>query len=393
MKEGETFFDAMTGANQNLSDSTNFFRRTFREIGPQRGLRNQWKKKVKFDALPEELSADDEELKLEFWNQRDAQVLLRSLFRLGRGGFKLVHPDDIQDDIEEVENRDFPKKEIMNFMRVFCDNCLIEKDINEVGWYNVIQRLNLFMNEEYGQIPNLPDETDEDETEKDETEEEETEEEETDKDENEEDKYMKVNNSSDEENPNLLDETEEDHETDEGDKYMKVNNSSDKKSCLSEVHCSECHNIAPVHSLESDEISVENKSDFSGSENEGQTIDKSSSSSSIISSSKVHRKDEISSTSAVGLYSDSNLSTIRYKKKRCLEEKVLDGNLKLASPTDIVRKINEDDASYPSKKPRLGHYAETDIGISEDNKRDKYTYKQTMMSSVYAETIQALNFE
>lgn len=156
MEFGDTFAEAVTGANAKIPDSANFLRHTFRELGRVKGLRKEFEDLVDVEDAPVGLSPDEEETKGKFWNDDDAQALLRSLARL-RKGHELVEKDDILDDLVEAEQRPMTKKLLQELLRKFCDKALISKEKVKEKYpqYKVppISRLIFFMNGSKGEIP------------------------------------------------------------------------------------------------------------------------------------------------------------------------------------------------------------------------------------------------
>ncbi|KAL7545564.1 hypothetical protein ACHAWF_008915 [Thalassiosira exigua] len=156
IKSGDTFADAVTGANQRLPDSANFLRHTFRELGGIRGMRAQFEEWVLMEDVPKELSPDEEETKEKFWHDTDAQKLLQSLARL-RKGHQLVHPDDVIDDLKEAEDYQMTKKKLRELLRKFCDKNLVSKDKDGLFKVPPPDRLTPFMNPDVVEMPDLLD--------------------------------------------------------------------------------------------------------------------------------------------------------------------------------------------------------------------------------------------
>jgi hypothetical protein len=144
-----------TGANELIPDSANFLRDTFRELGSIRGERQDFFDTVQHEA-PEGLSAIENLVKMKYWENEGAQTLLRSIARLQRG-HQLFYRDDVREDLMEVENHKLSKPAVTKLLNEFRKDVLIEKDPSEKDWYRVTKvnrkRLVLFMNEEYGEIP------------------------------------------------------------------------------------------------------------------------------------------------------------------------------------------------------------------------------------------------
>ena len=91
------------------------------ELGRIKGLRKQFEDIVNVEDVPEELSPEEEETRDKFWENTEAQKLLRSLARLGKG-HELVHIDDVVDDLNEAEEcYSMPKKKMRELLRVFVD--------------------------------------------------------------------------------------------------------------------------------------------------------------------------------------------------------------------------------------------------------------------------------
>ena len=120
-------------------------------------------KVVRFCDKRHELTPDEREMKEMFWDDSDAQRLLRSLARL-RKTHKLVCKEDIDHDLLETEDHRMLKKVQGSLLQKFCDKSLISKDksSNDKGNYSVpsVNRLAPFINPELGDSP--PDDEDED---------------------------------------------------------------------------------------------------------------------------------------------------------------------------------------------------------------------------------------
>ena len=130
-EKGDTLADAMSGANEKIPDSANFLRHTFRELGRIKGLKKQMEERANVEDAPEELSPDEEDAKAKFWCDEEAQVLLRSLDRLGRGHL-LVDTEDIEDDLVEEEGSSIRKSDLTQLLRKFCDVSLITKAVDNM---------------------------------------------------------------------------------------------------------------------------------------------------------------------------------------------------------------------------------------------------------------------
>jgi len=162
---GDTFAEAVTGANVKIPDSANFLRHTFREIGKIKGGRSEFEKIVNMENIPGGLSPDEEETKEKFWDDEGAQKLLRSLARLRKGN-ALVEKDDILEDMHEAEHYPMKNKNLQPLLRKFVDKSLIvkEKPREREPQYRVrpILYLMRFMNPEKGELPPDDDEDDDD---------------------------------------------------------------------------------------------------------------------------------------------------------------------------------------------------------------------------------------
>lgn len=93
----------------------------------------------------------EEEIRERYWENGEAQMLLRSLARLGKG-HQLVHIEDIKDDYDEAEGCDMETTKVKDLLRIFVDKALIAKEgkawkVRDVYW------LRLFMNDDHGVVP------------------------------------------------------------------------------------------------------------------------------------------------------------------------------------------------------------------------------------------------
>jgi LysM repeat protein len=117
-----------------------------------------------------ELTPDELEMKEKFWNDLDAQMMLRSLVRL-RKGHEQVDKNDIDDDIKDAEGIQMPRNVLDSLVQKLCDKCLIskDKDINDKMTYCIpsIDRLVPFMNAQMGELPFSEEENDDDEEDED----------------------------------------------------------------------------------------------------------------------------------------------------------------------------------------------------------------------------------
>ena len=144
-----------------MPDDSNFVRHTFREIGPIKGGR-KWIQ----DAFEEEKSwgLAEESTKEKYWEDTNAQKLLRSIVRVSRT-HKYFEPDDIKDDLNERANYPMPKTSILQLLRKFTDDCLVRKTFFHVRsarefQFQVAQTmdwLRRYMNPNKGEIPNEED--------------------------------------------------------------------------------------------------------------------------------------------------------------------------------------------------------------------------------------------
>ncbi len=154
VKSGETFSDAVTGAKNKISDTANFVRRTFREIGMLKGQRQRFQSLVSFDD-PEELTPDEEKEKDKYWESQTAQRSLRAILELSIR-HKLIELDDIRDAFLDMYNEVLPKTKARKMIGNFLNSVLISKakgqyyhKDNEKSGYTVnsMFRLRRFINE------------------------------------------------------------------------------------------------------------------------------------------------------------------------------------------------------------------------------------------------------
>lgn len=113
---------------------------------------------VDVEDAPLELDYGEEELRDEFWDDTDAQKLLRSLARL-RKSHPLVEMNDIVDDLEETGYH-MAKKKLRELLNICRDNALVskaEKWTQSRLQYRLprVRRLVLFMNPEKGEVPGI----------------------------------------------------------------------------------------------------------------------------------------------------------------------------------------------------------------------------------------------
>jgi hypothetical protein len=104
-------------------------------------LRQQFEEIVDFEAIPVTLSDHDEELKNKFYNDIDAQMLLRAIVRLGSKNKtgddwewagderNEIDFDDIKDDLEQEEELyPVPKNKVLrDLLKQFVDHALLRK--------------------------------------------------------------------------------------------------------------------------------------------------------------------------------------------------------------------------------------------------------------------------
>ena len=93
-------------------------------------MREQFEEIVNFEALPKTLSKREKELRDKYWKDSHAQMLLRSLIRLG-SSHSLVHFDDILDDLAQMESDTYaiPGKAVLRGkLKEFVDRAFIRKD-------------------------------------------------------------------------------------------------------------------------------------------------------------------------------------------------------------------------------------------------------------------------
>jgi hypothetical protein len=104
-------------------------------------LRQQFEDFVNFEAIPVTLSDHDEaELKSKYYNDNDAQMLLRAIVRLGsknktgdnwvwaKDGRIELDFDDIKDDLEQEEIYPIPDNKVLrDLLKQFVDHALLTK--------------------------------------------------------------------------------------------------------------------------------------------------------------------------------------------------------------------------------------------------------------------------
>ncbi len=157
--QGDTFFQAMTGATEKMPDNANFVRHTFREIGPIKG-RKKWIQNAFAEASSWGFA--EENTKEKYWEDTDAQQLMRSIVRLS-SAHQYFDPDDIKHELKEWANYSMTKTSIVQLLRKFADDCLVKKTQNHVGGareFQVAQSMNWlckFMNPNKGEVPNEED--------------------------------------------------------------------------------------------------------------------------------------------------------------------------------------------------------------------------------------------
>lgn len=152
-KSGGEFIDAVTGANEKMPDGANFLRHTFREIGLLKGQRKQFKDLVSFAEPPAELTADEEMTKGKYWEDHEAQRLLRTILQLSIQHEEIMI-DDIHHAYEERFGNKMKKTKLTKWLRQFLDCGLMSKEkvVNEKFQQNPYAvnyktRLRLFIND------------------------------------------------------------------------------------------------------------------------------------------------------------------------------------------------------------------------------------------------------
>ncbi len=127
-----------------------------------------FKEAAQFCDVRQELTPDERETKEKFWEDTNAQILLRSLARL-RKGHEEVDKLDIVDDLKDVAGGQLPmpKTALDVLLQKFCDKTLISKvKVNKVEcmWYCIpkIERLVPFMNQDMGGLPDTEEEENDD---------------------------------------------------------------------------------------------------------------------------------------------------------------------------------------------------------------------------------------
>lgn len=106
---------------------------------------------------PKGLSANEKAVRAKFWDDENAQKLLRSIVRLQKGHYKF-HVDDAREDLAEAEGLTLSKQKVNGLLSQFVQGTLIDRDPeNGKGWYLVTKinrnRLVHFMNAEFGWMP------------------------------------------------------------------------------------------------------------------------------------------------------------------------------------------------------------------------------------------------
>ena len=131
------------------------------------GFKEIFKEVVQFCDVRQELTPDERETKEKFWNDNNAQILLRSLARL-RKVHELVCRDDIDDDLDDAVGGELPKTTLADLLQKFCDKSLIskKKGTNEAGmWQYCIPKIEClvpFMNPGMGDMPDTEEEESDD---------------------------------------------------------------------------------------------------------------------------------------------------------------------------------------------------------------------------------------
>jgi hypothetical protein len=129
--DGKSFYEAMTGADEKMPDAANFLRHTFREIGQLKGQRASFKKLVNFvEPEDESLTPDEKNAKTKFWEDAEAQRLLRTLLELSKYRIPVMVAD-IDEAYNDTFRDDRPKIKpgILNkLLRQFMDDALISKE-------------------------------------------------------------------------------------------------------------------------------------------------------------------------------------------------------------------------------------------------------------------------
>jgi hypothetical protein len=158
-KSGERFIDAVTGANKEMPDTANFLRHTFREIGALKGQRGEFKDLVLFAEPSEELSAQEEKERGRFWDDKEAQRVLRTIRDLSKE-HPHISPDDISDAYQDMYESNLKKTTRNKFLVKLKDMAIICKETKSNSYshkeafitVNSVMRLEQFINPKFGMM-------------------------------------------------------------------------------------------------------------------------------------------------------------------------------------------------------------------------------------------------
>lgn len=131
MKDGDTLAEAMEGTKQKYPHALNFLHETFREIGKIKGHKKTFQDKVNFEEAPMELGSGEISVKEEYWDDRDAQAMFRSIARLSTVANlgENFCCDDVMDDLKEFANgHKVAKTKLRRLLNRFLFKNIIRKD-------------------------------------------------------------------------------------------------------------------------------------------------------------------------------------------------------------------------------------------------------------------------
>lgn len=167
VNEGETLEEALTGTRKHLPQESNFLRRTYRKLGPLKSTRKEYKS-ARFEDPEPGLSEEEKVLRGEYWNDSNAQQLIRALVSLRRS-HQMVKVDDIIDHFADANESKMATTEMKKLLKAFCQHVWIEKldkeQDQDQDWYSIDRDLNEFVNVDDTAHPSTENESDEDSTE------------------------------------------------------------------------------------------------------------------------------------------------------------------------------------------------------------------------------------
>eukprot|EP00978_Attheya_sp_CCMP212_P026854 scaffold89047_cov44-Attheya_sp.AAC.1 len=136
VRAGQTFSEAICGAEQIFPDAANFLRHTDREIGQLKGQRNELEDIAEFDE-PNSLTPEEEKMKRQYLENDELQRVLRALLDHASKNIKETFGiDDIREDYNDTytyDKKTITKKKLNAYMRSLSDDGLIQKKGKEAG--------------------------------------------------------------------------------------------------------------------------------------------------------------------------------------------------------------------------------------------------------------------